>query len=141
MFADPAATHVTLSTLDASDWSQVERQVAEINAAFHLQQGPLLRALRFTLGDDDATYLYLCAHHLIVDGVSWRRIAADLQSYYEQGAAFTPAPTRTPTATAANGRHSSPALTRSITGYVMPMPSPPAAAAPPIAGCSAARSA
>ncbi|AKM47652.1 Carrier domain-containing protein [Edwardsiella anguillarum] len=91
-FADPGAAHVTLATLDAVGWSQVERQAAEMNAAFQLRHGPLLQALRFTLADDGATYLYLCAHHLIVDGVSWRRIAADLQSYYEQGAAFTPAP-------------------------------------------------
>jgi len=44
-------------------------------------QGPLLRAVLFT---GSAPRLFLVAHHLVVDGVSWRILLADLEQAYRQ---------------------------------------------------------
>lgn len=55
---------------------------------FDLTQGPLIRAVLFVELDKQNTYkanrLFLVAHHLIIDGVSWRILLNDLQSAYEQ---------------------------------------------------------
>ncbi|WDE09183.1 amino acid adenylation domain-containing protein [Thalassomonas viridans] len=50
---------------------------------FVLEQGGLLRAVYFDFGDQDGRLL-LVAHHLVIDGVSWRIIAGDLQLGYQQ---------------------------------------------------------
>ena len=49
--------------------------------AFDLSTGPLLRA---SLGGDGV--LTLTAHHLVVDGVSWRILLEDLATAYQQAA-------------------------------------------------------
>jgi len=46
-------------------------------AGFATAAGPLLKAVRYTLPGGDR--LFLCAHHWVVDGVSWRTLLADLQ--------------------------------------------------------------
>jgi len=48
--------------------------------AFDPETGPLLSA---ELSGDPSTTLTLTAHHLIVDGVSWRTLVADLQTAYQ----------------------------------------------------------
>ncbi len=47
-----------------------------------VSQGPLLRAV-YLRGDDEGRLL-LVIHHLVVDGVSWRILLADLQQAYRQ---------------------------------------------------------
>nr|BFD43331.1 non-ribosomal peptide synthetase [Pseudomonas sp. FFPRI_1] len=51
-----------------------------------LQQGPLLRAVLFTLRDGTQRLL-LAIHHLVVDGVSWRVLLEDLHQALVQQAA------------------------------------------------------
>ncbi|MFO1417388.1 MAG: amino acid adenylation domain-containing protein [Methylotetracoccus sp.] len=46
-----------------------------------IEQGPLLRAVWFDLGD--TRRLLLVIHHLVVDGVSWRILLEDLLSAYD----------------------------------------------------------
>ncbi|KAB7770806.1 non-ribosomal peptide synthetase [Xanthomonas sp. LMG 12462] len=53
--------------------------------AFELDRGPLLRAVY--LHNDAQARLLLVAHHLVVDGVSWRILLADLGSAHAQAAA------------------------------------------------------
>ncbi len=58
--------------------------LAACNAAqrsLNLEQGPLLRALLVDL-QDGTQRLLLTAHHLVVDGVSWRILLEDLQTSY-----------------------------------------------------------
>ena len=63
----------------------ITRSAAELQAgAFELAQGPLLRAVLLRLGAAQSDRLLLVAHHLVVDGVSWRILLEDLQSAYEQ---------------------------------------------------------
>ena len=47
-----------------------------------LSDGPLVRAALFHLSDGDAVLISI--HHLVVDGVSWRILAEDLNSVYGQ---------------------------------------------------------
>ena len=50
-----------------------------LQAGFDLASGALLRAVLFELGGG-CQRLFLVAHHLVVDGVSWRILVDDLQS-------------------------------------------------------------
>jgi non-ribosomal peptide synthase protein (TIGR01720 family) len=68
---------------------QAARQAAAaaVQAGFDLERGPLLRAALFASGDAGAARLLLAAHHLVVDGVSWPILLADLRTAYERLAA------------------------------------------------------
>ena len=70
-----AADVLTVSTVDTLDHS------------FDLANGPLLRALLVT---GRRCRLRLAAHHLVVDGVSWRILLADLATAYRQAVAGEP---------------------------------------------------
>lgn len=54
----------------------IDEKKREINESFFLEEGPLLKAAYFMASDQ--SYLFLCAHHLIMDGVSWRIMIEDL---------------------------------------------------------------
>jgi len=60
----------------------LERGAAQAQASLDLRAGPLLRAVLFELGGKQR--LLLAAHHLVMDGVSWRVLLGDLQRAYEQ---------------------------------------------------------
>ncbi|GAA3887063.1 non-ribosomal peptide synthetase [Saccharothrix violaceirubra] len=59
--------------------ADVEAVADEVHAGFDLAAGPLLRAVLFT-GPKPA--LLLVAHHLVMDGVSWRVLLDDLETAY-----------------------------------------------------------
>ncbi|MDY7094269.1 MAG: amino acid adenylation domain-containing protein [Acidobacteriota bacterium] len=61
---------------------RLEAEAAAAQAGFDLEHGPLFRVLLFDLGPDDPQHLLLCAHHLLVDGVSWRMLLQDLELAY-----------------------------------------------------------
>ncbi|WP_270171316.1 non-ribosomal peptide synthase/polyketide synthase [Paenibacillus sp. SYP-B4298] len=76
---------VDLSALtEEEQTTELERRSAELQASLDLEQGPLLRAAYFNLGKHRQARLLLIAHHLIVDGVSWRIILEDLQRLCER---------------------------------------------------------
>lgn len=52
------------------------------HASLHVQQGPLLRAVYCTFRQGSPR-LFLTAHHLVIDGVSWRILLEDLPAAYE----------------------------------------------------------
>jgi amino acid adenylation domain-containing protein/non-ribosomal peptide synthase protein (TIGR01720 family) len=54
------------------------------HAGFDLSTGPLLRALLFRFADGSHPRLLLVAHHLVMDGVSWRILVDDLDTAYHQ---------------------------------------------------------
>ncbi|WP_460042944.1 non-ribosomal peptide synthase/polyketide synthase [Pseudomonas sp. S2_H01] len=58
----------------------------EAQASLDLKDGPLLRAVQFTLADGGERLL-LVVHHLVVDGVSWRILLEDLHNAYAQAQA------------------------------------------------------
>ncbi|WP_257168771.1 non-ribosomal peptide synthetase [Bradyrhizobium sp. SRS-191] len=68
---------VDLSGLDEAVQAPALRRHAErLQASLDLAQGPVLRAALFDLGGDSQRLL-LIAHHLVVDGVSWRILLED----------------------------------------------------------------
>ncbi|MGH3874274.1 MAG: amino acid adenylation domain-containing protein [Pseudonocardiaceae bacterium] len=86
--APPTPTKV-LRQVDLPDLADEDRTVAMeqvadgIHACFDLQRGPLLQAALFTFGGGRAGYLFLAAHHLVIDGVSWRILLEDLDATYQ----------------------------------------------------------
>ncbi|KPC87613.1 hypothetical protein ADL35_08085, partial [Streptomyces sp. NRRL WC-3753] len=52
--------------------------------------GPLLRGVLFRLGAGRSPRLFLCAHHYVVDAVSWRVILADLETGHRLAAGGRP---------------------------------------------------
>ena len=81
---------VALEVVDLSMLSSDERekQLAYVSncaqSTLDLGEGPLLRAVLFTVGKQEAGRLLLVIHHLAVDGVSWRILLEDLQTAYQQ---------------------------------------------------------
>ena len=77
-------TSVDLTSLPAEDrMAAMERMATEAQASFDLARSPLLRVVLFRLGES-GWRLLLAAHHLVVDGVSWRILLEDLHTAYEQ---------------------------------------------------------
>ncbi|TPG70553.1 amino acid adenylation domain-containing protein [Brevibacillus laterosporus] len=52
-------------------------------SSFHLEETPLFKACIFQLGEEEQ-YLLFTAHHIVVDGVSWRILIEDFTSGVEQ---------------------------------------------------------
>ncbi|MHC0621451.1 amino acid adenylation domain-containing protein [Paenibacillus sp. M.A.Huq-82] len=66
----------------ADEASVITEEAGLLQASFHLNEGPLIKLALFktTLGD----HLLIAAHHLVIDGVSWRIILEDFALGYEQ---------------------------------------------------------
>src|SRR5574338_1473845 len=76
-------TKFDLSAVAANEQSAaIEAEAARVQASLNLTAGPVLRVVYFDLGADHAARLLLVCHHLVVDGVSWRILLADLQEAY-----------------------------------------------------------
>jgi amino acid adenylation domain-containing protein/non-ribosomal peptide synthase protein (TIGR01720 family) len=76
---------VDLTSLNDQDQRQaIEAKAAELQASLNLFDGPVFRVALFDLGADKANRLFIAAHHLVIDGVSWRILLTDLQIAYEQ---------------------------------------------------------
>ncbi|WP_437688559.1 amino acid adenylation domain-containing protein [Sorangium sp. So ce176] len=83
--AAAAVARVDLSGVPAeAQAAALARAAGEHQAQLHLTEGPLLRAVLFDLGPDRPGRLFLIAHHLVVDAVSWRILIEDLQTAYRQ---------------------------------------------------------
>ncbi|MEO1592476.1 MAG: amino acid adenylation domain-containing protein, partial [Cyanobacteria bacterium J06632_22] len=66
----------------AEQKAEISRLAQQLQESLSLEQGPLVRVAGFKLGTADR--LLIVAHHLVVDGVSWRILLADLQQTYQQ---------------------------------------------------------
>ena len=86
----PPDGEAPLEVFDLSEVPAGERRprVTELAGALQrsldLERGPLLRAALFELAAGEPQRLLLVAHHLVVDGVSWRLLLEDLERVYEQ---------------------------------------------------------
>ncbi|MCP4399890.1 MAG: amino acid adenylation domain-containing protein, partial [bacterium] len=61
----------------------IETTALQIQTGFNLSEGPLIRVALFHMAQQ-SNRLLLCAHHLVVDGVSWRVLLEDFVSAYHQ---------------------------------------------------------
>ena len=76
----PAVTRIDQSALPARERDRAfEAAAGQVQAALDLAAGPLLRLVLFDLAAGGAQQLLIVAHHLIVDGVSWEILLADLE--------------------------------------------------------------
>ncbi|WP_233159484.1 non-ribosomal peptide synthetase [Pseudonocardia sp. MH-G8] len=66
-------------------------RLEEARAAMDLRRGPLLRAVWLDAGDAEPGRLLLVAHHVAVDGASWRILVDDVAHLYESGETTLPA--------------------------------------------------
>jgi amino acid adenylation domain-containing protein/non-ribosomal peptide synthase protein (TIGR01720 family) len=84
------APFVRLDLTAASDAelpSAVERECERLQRGFNLATGPLLLVALIECGQRREQRLFVAAHHLVVDGVSWRVLLEDLQTVYSRPAA------------------------------------------------------
>jgi amino acid adenylation domain-containing protein/non-ribosomal peptide synthase protein (TIGR01720 family) len=65
----------------------LEEAATLLQASLSLSDGPLLRTALLTAGAGWEDRLLLIAHHLVVDGVSWRVLLEDLEAVYQSGPA------------------------------------------------------
>ncbi|MFL6120970.1 amino acid adenylation domain-containing protein [Actinophytocola sp.] len=87
----PADEVVSLvSVAGEPDWDRAWAAAAARAQEFHLDRAPLLRMVLVDGGRPGLTRLLLTAHHLVVDGVSWRVLLEDLHVGYAQAMAGRP---------------------------------------------------
>ena len=83
-----AMDHFDFRSLGEEDLSKsIEAAADQVQAGLHLEYGPLLRAGWFKTPDGQPDKMLLVAHHLVVDGVSWRIIFEELNHLHGQIAA------------------------------------------------------
>lgn len=61
---------------------QLMHMTAQIQASLSLEKGPLFVVAFFAMGPMEPSRLLLTAHHLIIDGVSWRILTQELPALY-----------------------------------------------------------
>jgi len=76
--------HVEVTTSSPSSESERLATATKLQQDFNLQKPPLLRAHLFHPAASGPAHLLLIAHHLIVDGVSWRILLEDLHAACRQ---------------------------------------------------------
>ncbi len=80
------------SELDMEAYTQtVERMCGEAQVQFDLSDGPVCRFIYFKAANNQQARIFMVAHHLIVDGVSWRILVQDLEqaiNAYKKGQAI-----------------------------------------------------
>jgi amino acid adenylation domain-containing protein/non-ribosomal peptide synthase protein (TIGR01720 family) len=63
---------------------EIESAASRVQESLSLARGPLARMVLFASGPDRPDRLLLVAHHLVIDGVSWRVLLEDLQTAYSR---------------------------------------------------------
>lgn len=74
------APPLTVHQFDEQDPTQLEAAMAAAQSSFDLASSPLWQAHYFKAGNQG--YLFLLAHHLIIDTLSWSFLTEDLLSVY-----------------------------------------------------------
>ena len=75
---------------DLSDCAESEREAKweafanRLQSSFKLGEGNLIRAALIHWDPAGGQRLFLCLHHLVIDGVSWRILLEDIQTAYRQ---------------------------------------------------------
>ncbi|MCB1057259.1 MAG: amino acid adenylation domain-containing protein, partial [Acidobacteria bacterium] len=79
---------VDLARLRGGGWHRgLETAAAALQGSLDLEHGPLFRAAWLPGPETGQHRLLVVAHHLVVDGVSWRILLADLEAAYRQAQA------------------------------------------------------
>lgn len=79
-----------IQVCDLTSYSQEEQRKKimeksiEVKSSFDVTQGLLIKGCLFQLNKESEQILLLTAHHLVIDGVSWRIILEDFHRLYKQ---------------------------------------------------------
>ncbi|MBR2570161.1 MAG: amino acid adenylation domain-containing protein, partial [Paenibacillus sp.] len=75
-------TFQDLSAMEESEqlFAQMEEEALKVQQSMDMFFGPLVKAAVYRAKHLD--YLFLCIHHLVVDGISWRIVLEDLNTAY-----------------------------------------------------------
>ncbi|MBE9060861.1 non-ribosomal peptide synthetase [cf. Phormidesmis sp. LEGE 11477] len=68
----------------------IAQQIKVQQTSLNIQNGSLIAVCGFESGEKDQSHLFIAIHHLLIDGVSWRILLADLQQAYSQAIANQP---------------------------------------------------
>ncbi|MEW1749997.1 non-ribosomal peptide synthase/polyketide synthase [Streptomyces angustmyceticus] len=80
-----------LTGLDAPGREEaVQHATAAAQSSLDVTEGRVVQVLYFDCGPDVPAQLVVTAHHLVVDGVSWRILLGDLEAAYRDAAAGRP---------------------------------------------------
>ena len=80
MSVDNHIEEIIIDTKNLHQFSErVERICFQIQSQFNLYDGPLFKSILITNKNKEHQRLFLIAHHLLVDAVSWRIIKDDLE--------------------------------------------------------------
>lgn len=60
---------------------EIKRLTTSIQKNIHLENGPLVKTALFRMKEENL--FFICIHHLLVDGVSWRILLEDFNTGYE----------------------------------------------------------
>ncbi|MDX1696252.1 MAG: amino acid adenylation domain-containing protein, partial [Ketobacteraceae bacterium] len=63
---------------------QIETLADQFQTEINLEKGPLIKVVRFELGEGEPSRLLVVIHHLVVDVFSWRVLVEDLQTALSQ---------------------------------------------------------
>ncbi len=91
--APPDESAFAFQVVPFAEASEISAVCAAEQRRLDLAAGPLMRAVWFAPRGPGAGRLFIVIHHLVVDGVSWRVLLADLLAAY-RGAATLPPVTR-----------------------------------------------
>lgn len=84
-FEEIKPPHLDIVDLSMEYKNTVEDKVCDysqkLQESFDISKDILIKGILFQTSDGE--FLFLCAHHLVVDGVSWRVIIEDLETSYE----------------------------------------------------------
>jgi len=68
---------------DLEHQGQVSELAEELQAKIDITSGPVFVAALFIVSSANMQFLFLAAHHLVIDLVSWRIVAQDLETFLE----------------------------------------------------------
>ncbi len=62
--------------------AQIDTECNKIQASMDLSNGPLVKGALFKTSKEN--YIFLCIHHLVIDGISWRILLEDFKTAQKQ---------------------------------------------------------
>lgn len=74
----PAETHEVTDIYIVADDADLKQDTAIVQGSLHLENGPVFRCRMYVDQNNIPLRLLLVAHHLVIDGISWRILLDDL---------------------------------------------------------------
>jgi amino acid adenylation domain-containing protein/non-ribosomal peptide synthase protein (TIGR01720 family) len=73
-----AEIKLNIELVETDDKEEIDAHIQQTQESFDLENGILFKAVLYRMFDGD--HLFLVAHHMVIDGLSWRIILEDIQT-------------------------------------------------------------